>query len=310
MNTMGFTGRSTFHKRFITGAVAALLITVLAPLGFAKRSRQDRFSSPEQAAQALYTAAKQDNDEALMRILGAGKELVALEDRGRDKHEREEFVTKFQEMHRLVVEPDHMTVLYVGAENWPFPVPLVSKKGTWYFDAQAGAAEISYRRIGENEEAAIESCELLAGAEEQFFRSSHNDDPTNHYSLRFVSSHSGQDGLYSGPNSVIPDFLANAGVSSDPSDPMATPYAGYYFLILTQQGKDAVGGPKDYVKDGKLIGGFAFVAYPAEYGTSGVMTFIVNQDNRVYQKDLGPNTAKIVKAMTRYNPDAGWRDIE
>jgi hypothetical protein len=301
---------STIQKRLATGVSIAVLITLLSSLSFAKRPVQELFVSPEEAAQALYKAALQNDSDMLSLILGTGNELISLEDQGRDKHEREEFVAKFKEMHRLVIEHDKTTVLYIGAENWPFPVPLVSNKGAWYFDAKTGAAEIENRRVGENEEAAIESCELLAGAEEQFFRSSHDDDPTNHYTLRFVSSHGGQDGLYAGPESVVPNFLANAGVSSDPSDPMATPYAGYYFRILTQQGKDAFGGAKDYLKDGKLIGGFALVAYPEEYGKSGVMTFIVDQDNLIYEKDLGSQTAKVAKSMTSYDPGGGWHAVE
>ncbi|HXB23076.1 MAG TPA: DUF2950 domain-containing protein [Candidatus Solibacter sp.] len=304
---------TTFGARHTTTAAFAIfaLLVACAPASFAQRSAQAAFSSPEEASRALFAAVKDDNDEAMMEILGCGKELVSLEDKSQDKLEREEFVIKYQEMHRLVREPDHTTVLYIGAENWPFPVPLVSRKGGWYFDSNTGMREVLFRRIGENEEAAIEASHLLVLAEERYRATLHSDDSTSHYALRFVSDQNTQDGLYSDEGSPIPPFLANAGVGNGvPQENKQAPYAGYYFRILTQQGKNAPGGTQNYISNGKLTGGFAFVAYPAEYGQSGVMTFIVNQNNVVYQKDLGPRTPNVVQTMTRYNPGPGWRRVE
>ena len=162
----------------------------------------------------------------------------------------------------------------------------------------------------ENEDAAIQACLLLALAQERYKATLHSDDPESHYATHFVSSPGKQDGLYSGPESSIPAFLANAGVNDDAQDNPPAPYAGYYFRILTQQGKSARGGAQNYLVNGRLTAGFAFVAYPAEYRASGVMTFIVDQDNIVYQKDLGPETVNMAQAITRYNPGEGWRQAE
>jgi hypothetical protein len=308
MNTKKIT-----REKIISGkssaTIAFAILTLLAATGaFAQSSAPERFSSPEEAARALFTAVKDDNEPAMMQVLGAGRELISLEDKGQDKQEREEFINKYQEMHRLVREPDRTTVLYIGAENWPFPVPLVSSNGAWHFDSGTGARDVLFRRIGENEEAAMDASHLLVLAQQRYWATLHSDDPASHYALRFVSSQGTQDGLYSDQDSPIPDFLANAGVGDPGNNP--TPYAGYYFRILTQQGKAAPGGTQNYVSNGKLTGGFAFVAYPAEYGRSGMMTFIVGHDEVVYQKDLGPDTPNIVQNMSNYNPGPGWLRVE
>ena len=291
--------------------ITAIFTLLVATGAFAQSSAPENFSSPEEAARALFTVVRDDNEPAMMQVLGAGKELISLEDKGQDKQEREEFINKYQEMHRLVREPDRTTVLYIGAENWPFPVPLVSSNGAWHFDSERGANEVLFRRIGENEEAAIDACHLLVLAQQRYAATLHSDDPASHYALRFVSSQGTQDGLYADQSSPIPDFLANAGVSNEgAADDQRSPYAGYYFRILTQQGKAAPGGSQNYISNGKLTGGFAFVAYPAKYGRSGVMTFMIGQDAIVYQKDLGPDTANIVQAMSSYNPGSGWLRVE
>jgi hypothetical protein len=306
--------RRKFEKAFGREIAAFAAIVVLAfvvaafpPASFGRPL--ETFTSPEKASRALFAAVRDGNDEAMMRILGAGRELISLEDKGADNLDREKFVIKYQEMHRFVRENDQTIVLYIGAENWPFPVPLRSRKGGWYFDSDAGAKEVLFRRIGENEDAAIEAAHFLVQAEATYRSALHSDDTTSHYAARFVSTQGKHDGLYSGADSPIPSFLANAGVSGG-SPGNNKPYAGYYFRILTQQGKAATGGAQDYVSNGELTGGFAFVAYPAMYGKSGVMTFIVNQDDVVYAKDLGPETAKVAGSMSRYNPGAGWHSAE
>jgi len=308
--------RKTFFERifgkeivgFIALVTVGLVIAAFPPASFGART--ESFSTPEEASSALYAAAKDGNDGALMRILRGGKELVSLEDKGADTLERELFVIKYQEMHRFVQEDQRTTVLYIGAENWPFPVPLRSGKGGWYFDSDAGAKEVLFRLIGENEQDAIDACHFLVVAEGQYQGTLHSDDTNTHYAARLVSSHGKQDGLYYGPDSPIPASLADAGIG-DGADPgtAPTPYSGYYFRVLTQQGKQADGGVRSYISNGEMIGGFAFVVYPAKYGKTGVMTFIVNQDDVVFQRDLGPETGKIAQEMTDFNPGPKWQPV-
>jgi hypothetical protein len=294
---------------FVMLMTAGLLIAAFPPAGTDKPTQT--FSSPETASSALYTAVRDGDDAVLMRILGATRELVTLEDKGADSLEREKFLIKYEEMHRFVQEDDQTTVLYIGAENWPFPVPLRTIKAGWYFDARAGAQEVLYRQIGRNEDATIQAVHFLVLAQRAYRSTLHSDDTNSHYATRFVSTQGNQDGLYYGEDSPVPDFVANAGVddtSAGAAHP--SPYAGYNFRILTGQGKSATSGAKNYFSNGELSGGFAFVAYPATYGKSGVMTFIVNEYNVVYARDLGPDTAKIAQSMTRYDPDKNWHAAE
>jgi len=246
------------------------------------------FPSAAEASQALFLAVQNEDEKAVEEILGAGSELLSCGDEVEDKLERERFVEKYQQMHRLVREPDQTTVLYIGAENWPFPVPLVSTNGTWHFDSQLGRDEVLFRRIGENETTAIQTSHALVQAEKQAGTKQDEDDPISQYASNFVR-------------------VANGGPATQ-NNP--GPFHGYYFRILTRQGKNAPGGAKSYVSEGKMSGGFAFVAYPVDYRSSGVLTFIVDQNNVVYEKDLGPNTEKVAKAMTRFNPGPSWHAAE
>jgi len=216
-------------------------------------------------------------------------------------------------MHRLVREPDGTTTLYVGAENWPMPIPLVNKGISWYFDTAAGKKDILDRRVGRNEISTIHVCEQLVAAQKEYY-AAHN----NEYVQKFLSDNGQQDGLYwkaaeGQPQSPIGPLVAQAvaeGYTPTHDGAAPTPYRGYYYRILTRQGAGAPGGAKSYIVNGKMIGGFAFIAYPAEYRSSGVMTFIVGADGVVYRKDLGPNTAAIAKAMKTYNPDPSWNKDE
>jgi hypothetical protein len=227
--------------------------------------------------------AMQNNDEkATLELLGAdAKQIVSSGDEAEDARTRADFVRAYREMHRLVNEPDGTTTLYIGAKNWPTPIPLVHKGGSWYFDTDAGKKEILYRRVGRNELSAIRVCqERVAGR--------HN-------------------GIYwpaaGGPRSPIGPRVASAAAEQ-------SPYRGYYFHILTQQGKHAPGGAKSYIANGRMTEGFAFVAYPAEYRSSGVMTFIVGSDGVVYERDLGKETVALGKAMKQFDPDADWHKTE
>ncbi|MCU1310471.1 MAG: hypothetical protein JWO20_1596 [Candidatus Angelobacter sp.] len=260
-------------------ATFALLLAGYAPPGFAQSPAPQNFSSPEKASRALVAAVKADDDEAMMKILGAGKALVTLEDQAQNKQEREQFVNKYNEMHRLVLEPDRTTVLYIGAENWPFPVPLVSSNGTWHFDARTGMREVLYRRIGENETKAIETCHALAETKREEQSSQEGGAGGNSLSALLTASNDGSAKLQDKP------------VQSD----------GYYFRVLRGANKNAHDAGDT---------GVSFIAYPVEYRESGVMTFIVSGDDVVYQKDLGPNTGKLGKTMTTYQPGSTWRKAE
>jgi hypothetical protein len=263
-------------------ATFALLLAGYAQACFAQQPGAKPFSSAEEASHALYLAVQSDNEEAMTKILGAGKELVSLDDKIQDKLERDRFTRKYQEMHRLVREPDATTVLYIGAENWPFPIPLVSENGVWHFDARIGMEEVLFRRIGENEVTAIEACHALVAAEKEH--------------KRLVGHPSGQ---------TIRALLVNAG-----NDGTVVPFHGYYFRILMSQGKNATSGMRQ-ISDRKPPGSrFAFVAYPAEYRSTGAMTYLVNQDGVVYEKDLGPDTVQVAKGMTKYNPDSTWHPAD
>ncbi len=292
----------------------ALAILVLLAAGHAGPSlaqppapqhSQETFPSVEAASNALYSAVQHNDERAVMRILGGKKELVSAGDAVLDKLEREQFAQKYQEMHRLVAEPDGTTLLYIGAENWPFPIPLVSVDGTWRFHSEAGAMEVLFRRIGENELTAIEACHALVAAEQQY-KTKSGDHADGQYARRIAGAHNGlfRQQASGAAGGEFDALLASAGSDEDP-----IPFRGYLFRILTRQGKHAPGGAKSYLAGGKMTGGFAVVGYPAEYRSSGVMTFIVGADDVVYEKDLGSDTANLAKAMTGYDPGPGWKRV-
>jgi hypothetical protein len=293
-------------------AGAAILLGWCFPGGsMAQQPGQKTFSSPENASNALAAAAASNDEKAMLEILGPGeKQIVSSGDETDDANHRANFVKKYQEMHRLVKEPDGTTTLYIGAENWPTPIPLVNKANSWYFDTEAGKKEILYRRIGRNEMSTIRVCQELVAAEKEYQRQH------NGYAQHCCSNEGQHDGLYwkaanGEPQSPIGPLVAAAVAEgyAERQDGTPTPYRGYYYRILTGQGKNASGGKKSYIANGKMTGGFAFVACPAEYRSSGVMTFIVNEDGVVYQKDLGKKTDVLAKAMKEYNP-AGWQKAE
>jgi hypothetical protein len=294
-------------------AVAILLAGCFAARSQAQQRGQKTFKSAEEASQAFFTAAQSNNEEAMIEILGPqGKQIVSSGDDAEDAEGRATFVKKYQEMHRLVKEPDGTTTLYIGAENWPTPIPLVSKGHAWYFDTEEAKQEILYRRVGRNEMSAIRVCQELVASQKEYY-AAHN----NEYAQKIVSEEGQHDGLYwkvgegEGQSPVGPlvaaAFAAGEGMGRESA---ATPYRGYYYHILTHQGKNAPGGAKRYVVDGKMTGGFAFVAYPAEYRSSGVMTFIVGEDGVVYEKDLGGKSVGVAKAMKEFNPGPGWAKAE
>ncbi len=286
-----------------------LLSTLFFAGGIAAQQHGQRtFATAQQASEALYAATKGNDERTLLELLGPeGKQIVASGDDAEDQHSREVFKKKYDEMHRLVKEPDGSVSLYIGTYNWPYPIPIVNRGNQWYFDTQAGKQEILFRRIGRNEMSAMRVCEELVAAQKDYYAKQNNV-----YAARLVSDQGKQDGLYwpangSEAQSPIGPLIAEA----DPREHSdATPYHGYYFHILSSQGKDATGGAKSYVADGKMTGGFAFVAYPAEYRSSGVMTFIIGDDGAIYERDLGKGTGAAAKAMTEYDPGPGWKKVQ
>ncbi|HLN03636.1 MAG TPA: DUF2950 domain-containing protein [Bryobacteraceae bacterium] len=293
-------------------AVAAILWAACLPSGsMAQQSGQKTFPSPQDASTALSDAAQSNNEKALLEILGPdGQQIVSSGDKTEDAQDRADFVRRYHEMHRLVKEPDGFT-LYIGAENWPVPIPLVERDRSWYFDTEAGRREILYRRIGRNEISTIRVFQELVAAEKEYYSTQHE------YAQKIISDDGQHNGLYwkageGESQSPIGPLIASAvaeGYAKSPNG-APTPYRGYYYRVLTRQGKNSPGGPKSYIAGGKMTAGFAFIAYPAEYRSSGVMTFVVNDDGVVYQKDLGWKTDILAKAMKEYNPGSGWQKAE
>jgi len=294
-------------------ATLAIFLTWWFPRSMAQQPGQKTFSSPEAASKAFVMAARSNDERAMLDILGPdGKQIISSGDETEDAERRANFVQKYQEMHRLVREPDGTTTLYIGAKNWPTPIPLMNKGKVWYFDTAAGKREILFRRIGRNEMSTIRVCQELVAAEKEYYSKEQNE-----YAQKIYSDEGQHNGLYwkaadGQPQSPIGPLVASAvaeGYAKGQGGP-PTPYRGYYYHILTRQGKNAPGGAKSYIVGGQMTEGFAFVAYPAEYRSSGVMTFIVNEDGVVYQKDLGKKTDVLTKAMREYNPDSSWRKAE
>ena len=295
-------------------AFVILLIGCFSLRCIAQQPGQKTFSSPEKASDALVTAMQSNDEKALLDVLGPdGKQIVSSGDETEDARSHANFVEKYREMHRLVNEPDGTTTLYTGARNWPTPIPLVHKGNSWYFDTEAGKKEILFRRIGRNELSAIRVCQELVAAEKEYRHTQHDE-----YAKSIISDEGQHNGLYwkaaaGESQSPIGPLVASAVAKGYPDGSSAltlTPYRGYYFRVLTLQGENAPGGAKSYIINGKMTEGFAFLAFPAEYRSSGVMTLIVGSDGVVYQKDLGKKTGDIAKVMKKYDPDATWQKTE
>jgi len=271
------------------------------------------FTTPEQAVDALLAAARAGNTEALLKVLGPGsRKLVRSGDAVADAQSRGKFLTAYQEENRIESTGDDRVVLAVGKDDWPFPFPIVRRGDGWAFDASAGAQEILARRIGANELNAIEVCHAYVDAQREYAEKDRNHDDYVEYAQKIVSSPGKRDGLYwpaaaDEEESPIGPLMAKARAEGYTAEKTGhQPYHGYYYRILKGQGAAAKGGAYDYVLNGHMIAGFALVAFPARYGVSGIMTFIVNHDDVVYQKDLGPNTAKLAREMSLFDPDSGW----
>jgi Protein of unknown function (DUF2950) len=288
-------------KMFVSVAVIAVALACLPamaqdnlPTSNATPTEQPKgkaFKKPSEAAAALYAAARRNDDSEMLMILGPdAKEIVEWSDNADQRREqREHFAEKYQQMHRLVKEPDNTVAIYVGSENWPVPIPLVEYHGAWYFDTDLGRQEIRYRRIGRNEMSALEVCRTLVDAEKEYYGNAHQ------YTAKFMSTSSSHDGLYwptdGAEKSPIGPYLAHAGMSGPGAT--AEPFHGYYYRIQLQGAND-----------------FSVLAVPAEYRSSGVMTFYVKQDGAAYEKDLGDQTSSVLKDSASPQPDNSWKPAE
>jgi hypothetical protein len=300
----------------VVSAGLALLIPVALSSGQEKIETavpaQRTFATPNQAADALLLACDSFDETALKQILGPqGEDLVSSADPVRDKNVTLAFAAKAREQHSISVDPNNINraVLLVGNDNWPMPIPIVKRNGTWFFDTKAGREEILYRRIGTNELDAIQVCQNYVDAQLEYAQTKHDGSELNQYAQRVISTPGKQDGLvWRNADGSLGGPLAEntADALQQGYTDKAKPYHGYYFKILKGQGASAPIGRLDFVVEGAMIGGFALVAAPAEYRVTGVKTFIVSYEGVVYQKDLGPDTLKIFKAMELYNPDKSW----
>jgi Protein of unknown function (DUF2950) len=308
-------------RLFLRGAMAATFLITFAvtAIAFGAAAQQKTFSSAEEAVKAAVAAAKSNNDKELLAIFGPGaKDLLFSGDAIADKQRRARFMAAYDEKNRLATEGEN-TILIVGKQDWPFPIPLVKKGQSWVFDTEKGKQEILNRRIGENELFTIQACLAVVDAQREYAIKIHDNDKSGllEYAQKFLSDPGKRNGLYwetkaGEPESPLGPIVAQAKSEGYQKTSAGTPvpYHGYYYRILTAQGKNAPGGAYSYLVKGKMIGGFAVVAYPAEYGNSGVMTFVVNHEGRVFQKNLGKNTAAIAKSMKEYNPDKTWTEAK
>ena len=270
------------------------------------KEAQKTFASPAEAGAALHDAAKSGDQEALTAMFGPEMTDVLFSgDPVKDRNALTQFAAAYETMYRWGKINGGGEMLYVGGENYPFPVPLLkTSSGRFYFDTAGGADEMLARRIGRNELVAIAAVAALGNAQQDYFTRTRARGGAKQYAQRFTSDEAKQDGL---PLAQMGDFAKDAG--SPNAAATTQPFNGYYFRILTKQGNTAKGGAKDYIVNGKMTGGFAVLAYPAAYQDSGIMTFLVGTDGIVYEKDLGPKTVDTAVAMTEYNPGDGWKPM-
>jgi hypothetical protein len=312
----GFSG----HERCQFSAYVVLTVALFFLVGlrtFAADSNQQKvFSSPGDAAIALIKATDKDDLNELASILGSdAHEILYSGDPVADNNARDHFVAKYNQMHRLAYDDRDRVILYVGADNWPFPIPMVKKDEGWVFDTDSGKEEMLYRRIGQNELYTIDVLGDLVDAQQDYASEIRDGGSVKQYAQKIQSDPGRHNGLYwpvsdNQAESPIGPLMAGAtaeGYKTGTATPI--PFHGYYYRVLTRQGKNVPGGAKNYIVSGKMTKGFAFLAYPATYRASGVMTFMVNQDKVIVQKDLGPDTVNLARAITEYNPDKTWDQV-
>ena len=298
-----------FRTRLLSLMIAGgCVLTALPPA-----QAQQKFASPEEAFAALVAAAKADDNRGLVTVLGkGGLDIVSSGDEVADRSLRQDFLSAYDKRHEISTEGNKST-LVIGESKFPVPIPLVQKKGVWQFDTVAGRQEILYRRIGENEIDTIQTSLAYVDAQNEF-ADKNKDGSFNVYAQRIISDPGKRNGLYwpaaaNEEQSPLGELMAEASSEGYHAGRGQTPYHGYYYRILTRQGEMAPGGAVDYIVRGKMIGGFALVAWPAQYGNSGVKTFLVNHQGIVYEKDLGPQTDRIASRMRMFNPDQTWAKV-
>lgn len=309
MTPLAFAARRAAFKMLLPFAV------VLASAGAAEAAKQETYPSPQAAVDALIAAVKADDIKAIVRVLGPdGRELASSGDPVADAAMRETFISAYDDAHEIHDHGDRATLI-LGKDAYPFPIPLAAQANAWRFDTAAGAEEILDRRIGENELSVVEVMRAYVDAQREYAEVD-RDGHGVQYARRILSRPGFTDGLYwpteeGEPESPLGPLIADAraeGYSAKPGHRRA-PYHGYVFRVLTAQGKNADGGARDYIVRGRMIGGFGLIAAPAEYGNSGVKTFIVNQDGRIFEKDLGDSTSRLAQRMDSFNPDDTWTVI-
>lgn len=304
----------------LTGIITVVLLLngTYSPL-LAKVIRQKSFGSPEEAVNALVAAVRADDKKEMLAILGPrGKELISSGDEAADKEGREKFLKAYDEMNKLEEESADKVVLHVGTDAWTLPIPIIKKNNTWFFDTKAGKEEILNRRIGRNELNVIEVLHAYVDAQREYASKDCKGGGVVEFAQKFISTEGKHDGLYwkskegeeISPLGLLVAQAAKEGYAEKAAVINFSPFHGYYYRILKGQGKHATGGAYDYVVKGKMILGYALVAYPAQYGNSGIMTFIVNHEGVIYQKNLGKNTERIAKAMKKFDPDSTWKKVE
>jgi hypothetical protein len=296
-------------RKLPSGLIAAAILLLVTSSASAQRV----FQTPEDAATALANAIKSGATRDILKVLGRDAEDIMVSgDEVADREARERFVGAYDAKRDVIIEGDK-AFLVVGTDDSPLPIPLTRQKAGWKFDTAAGRLEILYRRIGRNELDAIQTCLAYVDAQNEYAEKDRTGAGAGVYAERIVSTTGKKDGLYwpasGGDASPLGEFAAQASSEGYKAGAGRTPYHGYYYRILTQQGPNAPGGTLNYVVKGKMIGGFALVAYPAQYGNSGVMTFLVNHSGTVYQKDLGDYTTTLVNRMMWFDPDQTWKKV-
>lgn len=294
------------------------LVGTALPAGAGPATAGKEFASPEEAVAAFVAAVKNHDEQTLLAIFGPeGEELVVSEDATEDRRRRERFTRDFEEKHALVAEGPAM-VLVIGEREWPFPIPLVKQGEQWVFDTLAGKEEILNRRVGENELSTVQTLLAVVDAQREYAMEDRDGDGIREYAARFGSDPGTRNGLYwptaeGEAPSPLGELVAEAraeGYSRQGQPQGPIPYHGYYFKMLTTQGAHATGGAFDYLVRDRMVGGFAVLAYPAGYGRTGVMTFMVNHDGVVLEKDLGPETSELASALTAFDPDESWTPVD
>ena len=293
-----------------------MALALSAPLVASAAEIGKTFATPEAAAAALVAAASAEDTNAFRVLFGPVGVEIENPDRVQAANELRTFNAAVSQRQQLVHESEAKCVLTIGTNDWPFPVPIVKRDGQWFFDTEAGKEEILNRHIGKNELATLQAVRAYVEAQREYASKDRDGDDVLEYAQKVSSTPGSKDGLYwpeelDGEISPLGPLAAQAqlqGYGKKPKEEVTAPepFHGYYFKILTRQSKSAPGGKYDYIINGNMIGGFALVAWPAKFGESGIMTFIVNQQGRVYQKDLGPKTKSVAEAMRAYDPDQTW----